>query len=44
MHGEDLFIDDSCNREAIEAVRKRLPQFDIVSPLTLVVEAVYAIN
>lgn len=44
MHCEDLLVDDCCNRQAVEAVRERLPQLDIVPSLTLVVEAVDAVD
>lgn len=44
MHGEDLLVDDCCNRQAVEAVRERLPQLDIVSSFALVVEAVDAVD
>ena len=30
---EDLLVDDGRDREAIEAVRERLPQLDVVPPL-----------
>lgn len=33
MHGENLLVDDSRNRQAVEAVRKSFPQFDVVPPL-----------
>ena len=33
MHGEDLLVDNGGNRETIEAIRKRLPEFDVVPPL-----------
>jgi translation elongation factor EF-Tu-like GTPase len=41
---EDLLIDEGRNREAVEAVRERLPQFDRESPLALVVEPVYSVD
>lgn len=44
MHCEDFFVDDSSDRQAIEAVGKCLPEFDVVSSLALVVEAVNAID
>jgi hypothetical protein len=44
VHCEDLLVDDCCNRQAVEAVRERLPQLDIVPSLTLVVEAVDAVD
>jgi hypothetical protein len=31
MHSEYFFIDDSCNRQAVEAVCERLPQLDVVT-------------
>lgn len=33
VHGEDLLVDNSGDGQAVEAVRKRLPEFDVVSPL-----------
>ncbi len=44
MHGEDLIVDDGCDGQAVEAVRKCLPQLDVVSALALVVEAVDAVD
>lgn len=44
MHGKDLFVNDSCNRQAIEAVCECLPQLYVISSLTLVVEPVYAVD
>jgi len=44
VHGEDFLVNDSGNRQAVEAVRKCLPQLDIVSPLALVVEPVDAVD
>ncbi len=44
MHGEDLFVDDCCNWEAVEAVSKGLPELNVVPPLALVVEPVYAVD
>lgn len=32
VHSEDLFINDSGYWETIKAIRKRLPQLDIVAP------------
>lgn len=40
MHCENLFVNDGCDRQAVETIRKGLPQFDIVSSLALIVEAV----
>lgn len=33
VHGEDLFVDDGSDRQAVEAVRKRLPKLDVIPPL-----------
>ena len=44
VHGEDLFIDDGSDGQAVEAVRKCLPQLDVVSSLTLVIETVDAVD
>jgi hypothetical protein len=40
VHAEYLLVDDSCNGHAIEALGEEFPQFDVVSPLALVVEAI----
>ena len=44
MHSEDLLIDDGCNRQAVEAVRKSLPELDVVASLALIVETVDAVD
>ena len=44
MHGEDLFINDGGYRQAVEAIGKRLPEFDVIPPLALIVEAVDPVN
>jgi hypothetical protein len=44
VHREDLLIDDSSDRKAVEAVGEGLPQLDVVSSLALVVEAVDAVD
>ena len=44
MHSEDFLVNYGRNGQAIEAVGKRLPQFDIVTPLALVVEPVDAVD
>jgi hypothetical protein len=33
MHAEDAVIDDCRNREAVEDVRERFPQLDVIPPL-----------
>ena len=44
MHGEDLLIDDCGDGQAVEAVRKCLPQLDVVPTLALVVESVDSVD
>lgn len=44
MHGEDFLVDNGCNWQAIEAIRKCLPQLDVVAPLALIVEAIDAVD
>ena len=33
MHGENLLVDDGRDGQAVEAVRERLPELDVVSAL-----------
>ena len=44
MHAENLLVDDSCYRQAIEAVCERFPQLDVITPLALIIKAVDTIN
>ena len=44
MHAEDLLVNDSRNRETVEAIGKGLPQLDIVASLALVVETIDSID
>lgn len=44
MHAEDLLIDDSGNGEAVETVSKRLPELNVITTLTLVVETIYTVD
>lgn len=44
VHCEDLFVDDGGDRQAVEAVGKCLPKFDVVSSFALVIEPVNAID
>lgn len=44
MHGKDLLIDNGSNRQAVEAVRKRLPQLNVVPSLALIVKAIDPVN
>ena len=40
VHGEDLLVDDSGDRKAVETVRKCLPQLNVIAALALVVESI----
>jgi len=44
MHGKYLLVYYGGDRQAIEAVCKCLPQFDVVSSLAFVVEAVNSVD
>jgi len=44
VHCEDLLIDDCCNGQAVEAVCERLPELDIVSPLTFIIETIDTVD
>lgn len=44
VHSEDLLINDGGNRKTVEAIRKCLPQLDIIPAFTLIVEAVDAVD
>ena len=44
MAAEYLFVYDRGYGQTVEAVGERFPQFDVVSPLAFVVEAVYAVD
>jgi hypothetical protein len=44
VHREDLLVNDGRYGQAIEAVRKRLPQLDVVAPLAFVIKAVDAVD
>lgn len=44
MTAEDFVLDNSSHRKAVEAVCERLPQFDAVAALALVVEAVDTVD
>jgi hypothetical protein len=44
VHCEDLFVNDSGDGQAVEAVGKSLPQLDVIPSLTLVVESVDAVD
>jgi hypothetical protein len=34
VHRENLFVNDGCDRQAVETIRKSLPKFDIVPAFT----------
>ena len=44
MHAENLLVDNSRDRKAVEAVGEGFPELDVVPALALVVKAVDAIN
>jgi hypothetical protein len=44
MHAKDLFVNNGCNWQTVEAVGKCLPQLNVVSSLALIVEAIYTID
>jgi len=44
MHAKDFLINKSGNRETVEAVGERFPQFDVISALAFVVEAINTVN
>ena len=44
VHGEDLLVNDGCDRKAVEAICKSLPQLDVVSSFTLVVKAIDTVD
>jgi hypothetical protein len=44
VHSEYLLVNDSCDGQAVEAICEGFPQFDIVPPLALIVEAIDAVD
>lgn len=44
MHGEDFFVNDGGDRQAVEAICESLPELDVVPSLALIVEPVYAVD
>ena len=44
VHCKDLFVNDSCDRQAIETISECLPQFYIVAPFAFVVKTIYSID
>lgn len=44
MHGENLLVNNGGNRQAVEAVGKRLPEFNVVATLALVVETIDTVD
>ena len=44
MHAEDLFINNSSDRKAVEAICEGLPELDVVATLALVIEAVDSVD
>ena len=44
MHGKNLFVNNGCYGQTIETVCKSLPEFNVVSPLALVVESIDTVD
>ena len=44
MHGENLFVDDSGDWEAVETIGESFPELDVVPALAFIVEAVNAVD
>lgn len=44
MHAQYLIVNKSCHREAVETIGEYLPELDIVSPFTLIVESINAVH
>lgn len=44
MHRENLLINNGRDRQAVEAVRKCLPQLNVVPTLAFIVETVNAVD
>lgn len=44
MHGEDLFVDDCRNGQAVEAICECFPKLNVVSALALIVKAIDSVN
>jgi len=44
VHAQDFFVNESSNRETVEAVGEGFPQFDIVSSLAFVVETINTVD
>lgn len=44
MHAQDFLVNEGSNGEAVEAVSEGFPEFDVVSSLALVVEAVNTVD
>lgn len=44
MHREDLLVDDCGNWQAVEAIRKSLPELDVVASLAFIIEAIDAVD
>lgn len=44
MHRENFLVDDSRNRQAVEAIGECLPQLDVIPPLAFIIEPIYTID
>lgn len=44
MHCKDFLVNYCCDREAVEAIRKRFPKFYVVPSLALIVKSIDAVD
>ena len=44
VHGKDLFINDSCDRQAIETISECFPELDIIPPFAFVVKSIDSVD
>jgi hypothetical protein len=44
VHAENLLVNDSGTREAVEAIREGLPKFDAESSFTLIVKSIDTVD
>jgi hypothetical protein len=44
MTTENLFINDGCYRQAVEAICEGLPELNIIPPFTFIIETIDSVN
>jgi hypothetical protein len=44
VHREDLFIDDSSDRQAVETVGESFPELNVVPSFALIIEAIDSVD